>query len=317
MKKTKRIVRALLPALALCIALTFTGCGTVSGPGGDNKFAALDSAQSVYGFSAASAGMLISEMAETPVTEEPGTETPVTEEPVTEEPGAETPAETPVPEEPGAEAPDKYLALADRLLGDGAFRTEEKASDRPEYRYMLQVGYTDMTSDISYVLYYNETPVPDDDDDDDDEAEYFIEGVMTVDGAEYPVRGTRSSETDGRETESETEFRVTLAGDRYMLVEQGYENDDGETEQTYSYSVYEGGRLIERSTFEYETERGETELKLTSRKDGKTSVFVFDRETVRGEEVLRLTVRDGQTVKRYLVRPAADGGYEYAEIEAR
>lgn len=317
MKKTKRIVRALLPALALCIALTFTGCGTVSGPGGDNKFAALDSAQSVYGFSAASAGMLISEMAETPVTEEPGTETPVTEEPVTEEPGAETPAETPVPEEPGAEAPDKYLALADRLLGDGAFRTEEKASDRPEYRYMLQVGYTDMTSDISYVLYYNETLIPDDDDDDDDEAEYFIEGVMTVDGAEYPVRGTRSSETDGRETESETEFRVTLAGDRYMLVEQGYEDDDGETEQTYSYSVYEGGRLIERSTFEYETERGETELKLTSRKDGRTSVFVFDRETVRGEEVLRLTVRDGQTVKRYLVRPAADGGYEYAEIEAR
>lgn len=290
MKKTKRIVRALLPALALCIALAFTGCGTVSGTGGDNKFAALDSAQSVYGFSAASAGMLISEMAETPVTEEPG-----------------------------AETPDKYLALADRLLGDGAFRTEEKASDRPEYRYMLQVGYTDMTSDISYVLYYNETPVPDDDDDDDDEdeAEYFIGGVMTVDGAEYPVRGTRSSETDGRETESETEFRVTLAGDRYMLVEQGYENDDGETEQTYSYSVYEGGRLIERSTFEYETERGETELKLTSRKDGKTSVFVFDRETVRGEEVLRLTVRDGQTVKRYLVRPAADGGYEYAEIEAR
>lgn len=303
MKKTKRIVRALLPALALCIALTVTGCGTVSGPGGDNKFAALDSAQSVYGFSAASAGMLISEMAETPVTEEPG---------------AETPAETPVTEEPGAEAPDKYLALADRLLGDGAFRTEEKASDRPEYRYMLQVGYTDMTSDISYVLYYNETLIPDDDDDDDeDEAEYFIEGVMTVDGAEYPVRGTRSSETDGRETESETEFRVTLAGDRYMLVEQGYENDDGETEQTYSYSVYEGGRLIERSTFEYESERGETELKLTSRKDGKTSVFVFDRETVRGEEVLRLTVRDGQTVKRYLVRPAADGGYEYTEIEAR
>lgn len=304
MKKTKRIVRALLPALALCIALAFTGCGTVSGTGGDNKFAALDSAQSVYGFSAASAGMLISEMTETPVTEEPGTETP---------------AETPVTEEPGAEAPDKYLALADRLLGDGAFRTEEKASDRPEYRYMLQVGYTDMTSDISYVLYYNETLIPDDDDDDDDEdeAEYFIEGVMTVDGAEYPVRGTRSSETDGRETESETEFRVTLAGDRYMLVEQGYENDDGETEQTYSYSVYEGGRLIERSTFEYETERGETELKLTSRKDGKTSVFVFDRETVRGEEVLRLTVRDGQTVKRYLVRPAADGGYEYAEIEAR
>ncbi len=290
MKKTKRIVRALLPALALCIALTFTGCGTVSGPGGDNKFAALDSAQSVYGFSAASAGMLISEMAETPVTEEPG-----------------------------AEAPDKYLALADRLLGDGAFRTEEKDSDRPEYRYMLQVGYTDMTSDISYVLYYNETLIPDDDDDDDDEDEaaYFIEGVMTVDGAEYPVRGTRSSETDGRETESETEFRVTLAEDRYMLVEQGYENDDGETEQTYSYSVYEGGRLIERSTFEYETERGETELKLTSRKDGKTSVFVFDRETVRGEEVLRLTVRDGQTVKRYRVRPAADGGYEYTEIEAR
>ena len=102
-----------------------------------------------------------------------------------------------------------------------------------------------------------------------------------------------------------------------MLVEQGYEEDGGETEQTYSYSVYEGGRVTERSTFEYEDERGETELKLTSRKDGKTSVFVFERETVRGEEVMRLFVRDGRTERAYIVRRAPDGGYTYTEINAK
>lgn len=311
MKKTKRIVKALLPALALCAALAFTGCGTSSAPtGGANKFAALNSAESVYGFSAASAGMLIA-----------GAEEPVTDAPVTEEPAAETPAEdAPAAEEPAEDAPDKYLALADRLLGDGAFRTEEKPSDRPAYGKMLVTSYTDLSQEVSYTLYYNETLVPDgdrDDDDDEEEETYRLEGVMLADGAEYPVRGKRESERDGRERESETELCVFLSGDRYMLVEQGYEEDGGETEQTYSYSVYEGGRVTERSTFEYEDERGETELKLTSRKDGKTSVFVFERETVRGEEVMRLFVRDGRTERAYIVRPAPDGGYTCTEINAK
>ena len=259
--------------------------------------------------------------AETPAEDAPVTEEPVTDTPVTEEPAAETPAEdTPAAEEPVTDTPDKYLALADRLLGDGAFRTEEKPSDRPAYGKMLVTSYTDLSQTVSYTLYYDETLVTDgdrDDDDDEEEETYRLEGVMLVDGAEYPVRGKRESERDGRERESETELCVFLSEDRYMLVEQGYEEDGGETEQTYSYSVYEGGRVTERSTFEYEDERGETELKLTSRKDGKTSVFVFERETVRGEEVMRLFVRDGRTERAYIVRQAPDGGYTYTEINAK
>ena len=161
--------------------------------------------------------------------------------------------------------------------------------------------------------------------DDDDEEEYGIDGIMIVDGAEYSVRGERSVERDGDETESETEFRVTLGERYYMSVEHSSETEDenGESsvQQEYSYSIYRDGRLVERSTVEYETEneRGdsETEVKMTAYADGISSVFCFTKETVRGEEIIRLRAGEGRDVRNYIVRVIVneDGSTDYVYEE--
>ena len=271
------------------------GGGTL--PGGDSG---AESAAEAFGFSAASAGMLISAMAD----------------------GAAVTAADTVQDGVTAEL-DNYMALVESILSDGGFNAVAEESDRAEYAVKTVISYRGMDgSTLSYVMYYNETLRPDYDDDRDDrdenEQDFSIEGVMVIDGTDYAIRGVRSTESEPGETEDETEFVVTLSATSRMVVEYGTETEGSESEREYNYSVYENNRLVERSTFEYESERGETEIEMTYRKDGVTTVFFFDKELVRGEEVIRIRVGSAQSSDAYYVHIVtdADGGthYEYEKI---
>ena len=284
----KKIITILIiAALAAALAISLVACNTGDdgghtrpdgsfNPGGTGGFGELDTPEEIYGFSAASAGMLISAMDTGAAT---GTEIP--SEPVVDSVTAEL---------------DGYMALVESLLSDGGFNVTTEASDREGYQVKSVVTYRDMHGNaIGYTMYYNEVLIPDDDDDDDDdrdeiEEEYYIEGIMIVDGAEYPVRGERSSESEPGESEDETEFIVTLSSTRRMVVEQSVETEDGEHEREYNYVIYEGRNVIERSTFEYEVEYGETEIEMTHYKDGVNTVFFFDKEMRHGKEVIRIRV---------------------------
>lgn len=307
----KKIITILIiAALAAALAISLVACNTGDdggytrpdgsfNPGGNGGFGELDTPEEIYGFSAASAGMLISAMdtgaastaaESTDIPADPGTgETPA--DPGT---GTEIPSE-PVVDNVTAEL-DGYMALVESLLSDGGFNVTTEASDREGYQVKSVVTYRDMHGNaIGYTMYYNEVLIPDDDDDDDDdrdeiEEEYYIEGIMIVDGAEYPVRGERSSESEPGESEDETEFIVTLSSTRRMVVEQSVETEDGEHEREYNYVIYEGRKVIERSTFEYEVEHDETEIEMTHYKDGVNTVFFFDKEMRHGKEVIRIRV---------------------------
>ena len=307
----KKIITSLIiAALAAALAISLVACNTGDdggytrpdgsfNPGGTGGFGELDTPEEIYGFSAASAGMLISAMdtgaastaaESTDIPADPGTgETPA--DPGT---GTEVPSE-PVVDNVTAEL-DGYMALVESLLSDGGFNVTTEASDREGYQVKSVVTYRDMHGNaIGYTMYYNEVLIPDDDDDDDDdrdeiEEEYYIEGIMIVDGAEYPIRGERSSESEPGESEEETEFIVTLSSTRRMVVEQSVETEDGEHEREYNYVIYEGRNVIERSTFEYEVEYGETEIEMTHYKDGVNTVFFFDKEMRHGKEVIRIRV---------------------------
>lgn len=308
----KKIITILIiAALAAALAISLVACNTGDdggytrpdgsfNPGGNGGFGELDTPEEIYGFSAASAGMLISAMngdaaataaaESTDIPADPGTgETPA--DPGT---GTEVPSE-PVVDNVTAEL-DGYMALVESLLSDGGFNVTTEASDREDYQVKSVVTYRDMHGNaIGYTMYYNEVLIPDDDDDDDDdwdeiEEEYYIEGIMIVDGAEYPIRGERSSESEPGESEDETEFIVTLSSTRRMVVEQSVETEDGEHEREYNYVIYEGRNVIERSTFEYEVEYGETEIEMTHYKDGVNTVFFFDKEMRHGKEVIRIRV---------------------------
>ena len=307
----KKIITILIiAALAAALAISLVACNTGDdggytrpdgsfNPGGTGGFGELDTPEEIYGFSAASAGMLISAM-DTGAASTAAESTDIPADPGTGETPADPGTGTEIPSEPVVDSVtaelDGYMALVESLLSDGGFNVTTEASDREGYQVKSVVTYRDMHGNaIGYTMYYNEVLIPDDDDDDDDdrdeiEEEYYIEGIMIVDGAEYPVRGERSSESEPGESEDETEFIVTLSSTRRMVVEQSVETEDGEHEREYNYVIYEGRNVIERSTFEYEVEYGETEIEMTHYKDGVNTVFFFDKEMRHGKEVIRIRV---------------------------
>lgn len=308
----KKIITILIiAALAAALAISLVACNTGDdggytrpdgsfNPGGTGGFGELDTPEEIYGFSAASAGMLISAM-DTGAASTAAESTDIPTDPGTGETPADPGTGTEIPSEPVVDSVtaelDGYMALVESLLSDGGFNVTTEASDREGYQVKSVVTYRDMHGNtIGYTMYYNEVLIPDYDDDDDDddwdeiEEEYYIEGIMIVDGAEYPVRGERSSESEPGESEEETEFIVTLSSTRRMVVEQSVETEDGEHEREYNYVIYEGRKVIERSTFEYEVEHGETEIEMTHYKDGVNTVFFFDKEMRHGKEVIRIRV---------------------------
>lgn len=307
----KKIITILIiAALAAALAISLVACNTGDdgghtrpdgsfNPGGNGGFGELDTPEEIYGFSAASAGMLISAM-DTGAASTAAENTDIPTDPGTGETPAAPGTGTEIPSEPVVDSVtaelDGYMALVESLLSDGGFNVTTEASDREGYQVKSVVTYRDMHGNaIGYTMYYNEVLIPDDDDDDDDdrdeiEEEYYIEGIMIVDGAEYPVRGERSSESEPGESEDETEFIVTLSSTRRMVVEQSVETEGGEHEREYNYVIYEGRKVIERSTFEYEVEYGETEIEMTHYKDGVNTVFFFDKEMRHGKEVIRIRV---------------------------
>lgn len=308
----KKIITILIiAALAAALAISLVACNTGDdggytrpdgsfNPGGNGGFGELDTPEEIYGFSAASAGMLISAMNGDAAATAAAESTDIPADPGTGETPADPGTGTEVPSEPVVDSVtaelDGYMALVESLLSDGGFNVTTEASDREGYQVKSVVTYRDMHGNtIGYTMYYNEVLIPDYDDDDDDdwdeiEEEYYIEGIMIVDGAEYPVRGERSSESEPGESEDETEFIVTLSSTRRMVVEQSVETEGGEHEREYNYVIYEGRKVIERSTFEYEVEHGETEIEMTHYKDGVNTVFFFDKEMRHGKEVIRIRV---------------------------
>lgn len=337
MKKALTVL-GLAGALALSLGLAACGSGG-TGTGGD-KFGDLTTAESVYGFSAASAGMLISAM-------EGGEAQSFAaayrggyeggfgnfgEGNFGSGEGAGDTQQGAGTEQGAGQADfselDGYMALIESLLSDGGFGVREGASEREGYEYTMVVTWRDLAGEkLEYTMHYNRLFTRTDRDDRDDwdeiwedeyEEEYALEGVLVVDGQDYPVRGTRSVEEEGNESESETELRVDLGG-RTMLVEQESESEGREQEQEYVYSVYEGRRLIERSAFSYEQEEGETEIKMLTVKDGVTQAFYFERERVRGQERVLLRVGSGRDAKTYIVQAhtGANGqtSYTYESIE--
>ena len=339
MKKALTVF-GLAGALALSLGLAACGSGG-TGTGGD-KLGDLTTAESVYGFSAASAGMLISAMEggeaqSFAASYRGGYEGGIGEGNFGEgnfgsAEGAGDTQQGAGTEQGAGQADfselDGYMALIESLLSDGGFGVREGASEREGYEYTMVVTWRDLAGEkLEYTMHYNRLFTRTDRDDRDDwyeiwedeyEEEYALEGVLVVDGQDYPVRGTRSVEEEGNESESETELRVDLGG-RTMLVEQESESEGREQEQEYVYSVYEGRRLVERSAFSYEQEEGETEIKMLTVKDGVTQAFYFERERVRGQERVLLRVGSGRDAKTYIVQAhtGADGqtSYTYESLE--
>ena len=319
----KKTITLILAASALTLALGATACNTGGislGGTGDTPA----SSESVYGVSAATAGMLIQSMeAGSPASRTPES-TPQTPETTLPEAPRETPEQQPTepaaPETTVSAFPelDGYMGLVDSFLNGSGYSVEVTNSDRAEYDEMMKISYSGLNGNTKYEMHYNKMLIPDFDDDDrwedEEEEEYAIEGVLVIDGMEYPVQGVREIERERDEYESETEFRVTLEDGRSVWVEQSESSEKDEHELEYSYLIRENGRVVERSSFSFEEEKGETELEMITEKNGKRESFSFEKESYRGREYIFLRVGSGRETKSYLVVSDGNGGYTYEEV---
>ena len=319
----KKTITLILAASALTLALGATACNTGGiSLGGTSDTPA--SSESVYGVSAATAGMLIQSMeAGSPAARTPES-TPQTPETTLPETPRETPEQQPTepaaPETTVSAFPelDGYMGLVDSFLNGSGYSVEVTNSDRAEYDEMMKISYSGLNGSTKYEMHYNKMLIPDFDDDDrwedEEEEEYAIEGVLVIDGMEYPVQGVREIERERNEYESETQFRVTLENGRSVWVEQSESSEKDEHELEYSYLIRENGRVVERSSFSFEEEKGETELEMIAERNGKRESFSFEKETYRGREYIFLRVGSGRETKSYLVVSDGNGGYTYEEV---
>ena len=319
----KKTITLILAASALTLALGATACNTGGiSLGGTSDTPA--SSESVYGVSAATAGMLIQSMeAGSPASRTPES-TPQTPETTLPETPRETPEQQPTepaaPETTVSAFPelDGYMGLVDSFLNGSGYSVEVTNSDRAEYDEMMKISYSGLNGSTKYEMHYNKMLIPDFDDDDrwedEEEEEYAIEGVLVIDGMEYPVQGVREIERERNEYESETQFRVTLENGRSVWVKQSESSEQDEHELEYSYLIRENGRVVERSSFSFEEEKGETELEMIAERNGKRESFSFEKETYRGREYIFLRVGSGRETKSYLVVSDGNGGYTYEEI---
>lgn len=304
----KKLFAVLAASAALTLSVGLAACSSKKDSGGNNgKFGELNTTQSVYGFSAASAGMLVSSM-------KGGSSAQLAA--AKSAPYARSASAFAEGENVNTEELNRYMALVESLLSDGNFNFVTENSDREGYETKMVVSYLDLQGNtLSYVMHYNQILTDSETDGNGYEENYAIEGVMVIDGADYQMRGESKNEKDDDESESKTRLEVTLDATRRINVEQNYEAEDDEAEQEYSYSLFDNNTLVERSTFSYETEQDETELKMTTLKDGKTQVLYFEKEIENGETVIEIHIGDGIGGNGYVVNIVQDenGGarYEY------
>ncbi len=223
-----------------------------------------------------------------------------------------------------------YMFLVESLIADGAFGFEIVDSDLEGYDHKMTVSYKDITgATVDYEMHYNETVIRSESEWDDGEEETEtvnkIEGILRVDGVDYPMTGISETSSEGDENEREHSLTVDLGDGKTLVVEQEVESERDEQEQEYVYSVYDGRRLIEQSVFSFEQERDETEIELEQRvRDENGNMvatrFSFEKELERGKEVIRIDIRGngGNARGSYIVKveTADDGtsGYVYTEI---
>ncbi len=221
---------------------------------------------------------------------------------------------------------EKYLALVENLLSSADITSEVLSGsviDGKQYAFGMKITVPDLLGgSVTYTMYYDKIFLSSSVDEEEREENYSIDGVLTVEGVYYPVEGRYSTETetepDEEENETELYFIAYLGESRgdfieiTQNVEDETETEDGQTERERNLvcAIYKNGMLSERTELEYESEAGETELKLTITKDGRKEELVFEDEIEDGQRVMsvRGTLEGQRVAFRIYVR---HGSYHY------
>lgn len=228
----------------------------------------------------------------------------------------------------------QYLGMFEGyLLNNGISLDTTKPSETDgeysSYQVKLTINLPNAggTTD-KFVMYYNEinnsenkgnvSEIDDscsDDDEDETEIKSGIEGVMLYMDNTYPLIGKKEVEIEDDESESELSLRVYMSEtvrDTFINIKQEIENDEME----YVYSVYESGKLINKTSvdFENDIEDNEQEIKLAfydnnSRQISKTWYKIKKSKINNALFNIKYNANDG-TVYKFNVS-VNDGSYTF------
>lgn len=208
---------------------------------------------------------------------------------------------------------NKYMAIAENLISANGFAFEKVESDRVEYTDKIAVTYADMSNQtLSYALYYNVTSEYVDR---DGEKEIDVAGVFVNGEKEYEIVGNQELEDD----ENEIELIIKVDAQNYVVVEYETERDEKE----YAYSIYQDGRLVERTAFEQESNfLGGNEVEIEIVKGGKTTVFELEEREERGQKYIKGNVLENGESFSFKIMVTVDeqtgeSAYEYVFGESR
>lgn len=194
-----------------------------------------------------------------------------------------------------AEFLSDYLSLVETLFGAESltYETSSPSGDYADYACRMDIVCPGLAGTASYTMYYNETMT----DSDEDSADFVLNGILLLDGAEYPVTGTRETETEDDGTEDGYRFLActddTCSSCVILEQETKAETKSGKTEYKTDTEIAfrENGETTRTVTAEYSTETkdGETEAKLSLEVEADEAETKAEFKWDSGEGVLEVS----------------------------
>lgn len=307
--KKKNIAITVVLTLIIALSATLTACLTDNPAGSGGTIGNYTSNSDLVAMSATSSALILDEMQKnTALAAVLNKDNSLEGQQLTEEEIEEVKAQ---------------LAVLENYMGENAIKVEQTApAEDDEYYGVYEIKMTVSTKNLegetqNYTMYFNQTEksnhesVDKDGHKDENKWEYETEQNFTLEGIVisgenvYTMNGKKQveTETEGLETESETSYTMTVRGENgeYIIFEQSYEEEDGESEQQYEYKIYNNRELVKRFELEFETENNKQEIEMKSYENGQVFQCKYEKKTRNGKDYIEAEVmKDGRMIEVFI-----------------
>lgn len=215
------------------------------------------------------------------------------------------------------------LSVLENYMGENAIQIEQGApAEDDEYYGVYEVKMVVSTKNLegevqTYTMYFNQTETRNENEVDKDghedeskweyesEQEFALEGIVISGENVYAMSGKKEIETETEDgvTESETSYEMTVRGENgeYIVFEQSFEEEEGETEQKYEYKIYNNRELVKRFELEFETENDKQEIEMKSYENGQVFRCKYEKKTRNGKDYIEAEVmKDGRMIEVFV-----------------